>query len=58
VVASGDDVGGRYCENCHVSPVSEGLITPASEGVRSYALDAERAGALWALSERMVGERF
>lgn len=58
VVASGDEVGGRYCENCHVSPVSEGLITPASEGVRSYALDAERAGALWALSERMVGERF
>lgn len=58
VVASGDYVGGRYCENCHVSPVSEGLITPASEGVRSYALDAERAGALWALSERMVGERF
>ena len=57
-VASGEEVGGRYCENCHVSPVSEGLINPASEGVRPYALDPERAKALWALSETMVGERF
>ena len=29
-----------------------------SEGVRSYALDPERAKALWAKSEEMVGERF
>ena len=27
-------------------------------GVRSYALDPERAKALWAKSEEMVGERF
>jgi hypothetical protein len=26
--------------------------------VRPYALDAERAGALWALSERMIGQEF
>ncbi len=57
-VASGDEVGGRYCENCHVSPLSEGLINPASEGVRPYALDPERAKALWTLSETMVSERF
>jgi hypothetical protein len=29
-----------------------------SEGVRPYALDAERARALWAKSEELVGERF
>jgi len=26
--------------------------------VRGYALDPDRAKALWALSEQMVGERF
>ena len=29
-----------------------------SVGVRPYALDPERAKALWAKSEEMVGERF
>ncbi len=58
VVASGEEVGGRYCENCHVSQISDGLINPVSEGVRSYALDPENARALWAKSEEMVGERF
>jgi hypothetical protein len=27
-------------------------------GVRGYALDPDRAKALWAKSEEMVGERF
>jgi len=58
VVADADEVGGRYCENCHVSEVTDGLINPAAEGVRSYALDPERARALWAKSEALVGERF
>lgn len=58
VVASADAVGGRYCENCHVSEVTDGLISPVSEGVRSYALDPDKARALWAKSEEMVGERF
>ncbi|WP_441252640.1 SDR family NAD(P)-dependent oxidoreductase [Tardiphaga sp. 71_E8_N1_1] len=58
VVASADEIGGRYCENCRVSEIVDGLINPASEGVRAYALDAERAKALWAKSEEMVGERF
>jgi len=57
-VAPAEAVGGRYCENCHVSLVTEGLITPVSEGVRPYALDPEHAKALWAKSEEMVGERF
>lgn len=59
VVAKADDVGGRYCEDCHVSTrITDEPISPGGEGVRPYALDPERAKALWALSEQMVGERF
>lgn len=60
VVASADEVGGRYCENCHMSQVvpDSQKISQVSEGVRAYALDPERAEALWAKSEEMVGERF
>jgi NAD(P)-dependent dehydrogenase (short-subunit alcohol dehydrogenase family) len=57
-VASADEVGGRYCEDCHVSQVTEGPISPVTPGVRPYALDPEHAKALWAKSEEMVGERF
>jgi hypothetical protein len=38
VVAPAEDVGGRYCEDCQVSQVTEGLISPVSPGVRPYAL--------------------
>ena len=59
VVADADEVGGRYCENCHVTTnITEDTISANSEGVRAYALDPERAKALWAKSEEMVGERF
>jgi NAD(P)-dependent dehydrogenase (short-subunit alcohol dehydrogenase family) len=59
VVANADEVGGRYCENCHVTTnITEAAISAISEGVRPYALDPERAKALWAKSEEMVGERF
>jgi NAD(P)-dependent dehydrogenase (short-subunit alcohol dehydrogenase family) len=60
VVASAEDVGGRYCENCHVSEVvaDDVVITPISEGVRAYALDLANADALWRKSEQMVGESF
>jgi len=58
-VGAADAVGGRYCENCHVTTnVTEGTINPVSEGVRPYALNPDRAAALWAKSEAMVGERF
>jgi NAD(P)-dependent dehydrogenase (short-subunit alcohol dehydrogenase family) len=57
-VAPAEKVGGRYCENCQVSEITEGLISPVSPGVRSYALDPQRAKALWTRSEEMVGERF
>ena len=55
-VAPADAVGGRYCEDCRVADV---IDDPAiRSGVRAYALDAERARALWLRSEEMVGERF
>jgi NAD(P)-dependent dehydrogenase (short-subunit alcohol dehydrogenase family) len=56
VVAEADAVGGRYCEDCHVAEIVEG--EGIRGGVRPYALDPERAKALWAKSEEMVGERF
>lgn len=58
VVADADEVGGRYCENCHVSEIRDGVINPVAEGVRPYALDPDRARALWAKSEELVGEQF
>jgi NAD(P)-dependent dehydrogenase (short-subunit alcohol dehydrogenase family) len=58
LVAAGEDVGGRYCENCQVSKITEGVIGPTSAGVRPYALNSEHAKALWTRSEEMVGERF
>ncbi|MFC3653667.1 SDR family NAD(P)-dependent oxidoreductase [Dyella humi] len=58
-VANATDVGGRYCEDCHVGELVIGEeLDLASTGVRPYALDADRAKALWAKSEEMVGERF
>lgn len=57
VVAAADAVGARYCEDCHVAAVVD-AGAEVREGVRAYALDPERARALWALSERMVGETF
>jgi len=54
VVAPAELVGGRYCEDCHVAEVSE----RQGIGVRGYAVDPERARALWAMSEQLVGERF
>jgi len=56
VVAPADEVGGRYCEDCHVAGIVEG--EGLRGGVRPYALDPDRARALWALSEAMVGETF
>src|SRR5258708_15500797 len=57
-VAPAEEVGGRYCEDCQVSQVTDGLISPVSPGVRRYALDPEHAKALWARSEELVGEHF
>ena len=60
VVASADEIGARYCENCHVSDIvpENATITVVSEGVRAYAVDQANAEALWKKSEEMVGESF
>ena len=60
IVASADEIGARYCADCHVSEIvpDDQLITHASGGVRAYALDPETAEALWKKSEELVGEKF
>ncbi|HEY7979627.1 MAG TPA: SDR family NAD(P)-dependent oxidoreductase [Rhizomicrobium sp.] len=55
-VAPADEVGGLYCEDCHVAELQEN--PQARGGVRAYALNADHAKALWAKSEEMVGEKF
>jgi NAD(P)-dependent dehydrogenase (short-subunit alcohol dehydrogenase family) len=60
VVAPADEIGGRYCENCHVGQLvpADVTITAVSEGVRAYALDPKNAEALWKKSEELVRESF
>jgi NAD(P)-dependent dehydrogenase (short-subunit alcohol dehydrogenase family) len=55
LVADADEIGGRWNEDCHV-----GVLNDSNErgGVKSYVYDPEKAAALWALSEDLVGERF
>jgi len=47
-----DGEGGLYLEDCHVAEAVED--PDVSGGVRSYAIDAARADALWELSERLT----
>jgi NAD(P)-dependent dehydrogenase (short-subunit alcohol dehydrogenase family) len=56
LVAPAELVGGLYCEDCHVARLQEN--GDIRGGVRAYALYPERAKALWAKSEEMVGETF
>src|SRR5262249_47770777 len=62
VVAPAEEIGGRYCENCHVGDIARDNVTntaiAAGGGVRAYALDSKTAEALWKKSEELVGERF
>jgi len=60
VVAPADEIGGQYCENCHVGRIvpDDATISAISEGVRGYALDPKNAEALWKKSEELVGESF
>jgi NAD(P)-dependent dehydrogenase (short-subunit alcohol dehydrogenase family) len=57
VVAPVDEVAGLYCEDCHVAERVEDA-SQIRAGVRGYALDPAHAQALWALSEKLVGETF
>lgn len=60
VVAPAGEIGGRYCENCHVGNIvpDDVTISAISEGVRGYALDPASAQALWKKSEELVKESF
>ena len=60
VVAPADEIGGRYCADCHVGKIvaDDVVITAVSDGVRGYALDPNIAEKLWEKSEEMVGESF
>jgi NAD(P)-dependent dehydrogenase (short-subunit alcohol dehydrogenase family) len=60
VVAPAEEVGGRYCENCHVSDVvaDDARLGLLDEGVRGYAIDPQNAVAFWKKSEELVGETF
>lgn len=58
VTAHADDVGGRYCEDCHVADVVASNSDALAQGVRAYALDTETAKTLWTNSESWVGEKF
>ncbi len=60
VVADADEVGGKYCENCHVATLvpDSTQMSMISGGVYAYALDEKNAEALWKKSEEMVGETF
>lgn len=59
VYAPADEVGGRYCEDCHVGETLSGPApSPMGPGVAAYALNPERAKALWQKSEEMVKETF
>ncbi len=55
-VADAAATGGRYCEDCHVAEIAS--IPGLRQGVQPYALDPQRAQALWQKSEEWVGERF
>ncbi|MDQ8733256.1 SDR family NAD(P)-dependent oxidoreductase [Paenibacillus sp. LHD-38] len=56
VVADKEEIGGRYLEDCAVAPIDD-TPNPFADGVRSYALDANKAERLWAISEEMVGAK-
>jgi NAD(P)-dependent dehydrogenase (short-subunit alcohol dehydrogenase family) len=59
VVAPAKEIGGHYCEDCHVGQiVPDDVAIGVSEGVRRYALDPKNAEALWKKSEELVGESF
>ena len=60
IVGSPEEIGGRYCENCHVGQVvaDDVTISAVSEGVRGYAVDSRNAEALWKKSNELVGETF
>lgn len=56
VIADSAEIGGHYCEDCHVAETK--TDPDAMSGVRPHAQDPATAEALWARSEELVGEKF
>jgi NAD(P)-dependent dehydrogenase (short-subunit alcohol dehydrogenase family) len=54
VVADKNEIGGKYLEDCAVAVVDD-TPNPFADGVRSYALDVNKAWQLWTKSEQLVG---
>jgi NAD(P)-dependent dehydrogenase (short-subunit alcohol dehydrogenase family) len=55
VAAEAADLGGRYLEDCAVAEPWTGPGELPRGHYLPYAVDPERARALWALSERLIG---
>jgi NAD(P)-dependent dehydrogenase (short-subunit alcohol dehydrogenase family) len=53
-----DSVGGVYCEDNDIAPLSNGADSVGSYGVALYSLDEVNAKRLWRLSEEMTGISF
>lgn len=53
VVANKDEIGGHYLEDCAIAPIND-TPNPFADGVRSYALDVNKAKQLWAKSEELI----
>ncbi|MBD2067198.1 SDR family NAD(P)-dependent oxidoreductase [Leptolyngbya sp. FACHB-671] len=53
VVANKDEIGGHYLEDCAIAPIND-TPNPFADGVRSYALDTNKAKQLWAKSEELI----
>ena len=57
VVANKDEIGGYYLEDCAIAPIDD-TPNPFADGVRSYALDVNKAKQLWAKSEELISAAF
>jgi len=55
VVANKDEIGGLYLEDCSIALVND-TPNPFADGVRLYALDPDKAKALWLKSEDMINK--
>jgi NAD(P)-dependent dehydrogenase (short-subunit alcohol dehydrogenase family) len=60
VVASDEEAGGKYAENCHIAEVvdNDAEVHFLGEGVKKYAVDLENAKRFWAIAEELIGEKF
>jgi len=56
VVADKDEIGGRYVEDCAVAPIDD-TPNPFADGVKSYALDVNKAEQLWQKGQELISSK-